>query len=80
MIGSHEGFGKGGLNFSPFLLYDAPFLSYGKNYKEKTIHPQFFEFASPAALAMMAKKINNFCSRTGPHERLVPMRRLVARG
>ena len=80
MIGFDLGFGKGGLNFSPFLLYDAPFLSYGKNYKEKTIHPQFFEFASPTTLAMMAKKINNFCTRTWPHERLVPMRGLVKGG
>ena len=46
----------------------------------ETIYPQFFEFASPATLAMMAKKINNSCTRTGPHERLVPMRGLVKGG
>ena len=69
-----------GAKFWSFLLYDAPFLSYGQNYKEKTTRPPFFESASPATLAMMAKKITNSCTRTGPHERLVPMRGLVKGG
>ena len=34
------------------------------------------KFASSSTLAMMAEKINNSGTRTGPHERLVPIKGL----
>ena len=37
------------------------------------MYPALFYVASPATLAMMAKKINNSGTRTGPYVKLVPI-------